>query len=271
MEIARRMTLRSRLFEALETDSKPNQVARTVNSFIIGLILANVLAVILQTVEPIANRFDDALLAFELFSVAVFGLEYLARLWVATERPNYHHWLTGRIRYALTPMALIDLIAILPALFLFVPVDLRFLRVLRLARLARVFKLGRYSDALNVLSTVMARKREELIVTLSAVFGLIVIAASLMYFIEGPIQPDAFSSIPATMWWAVATLTTVGYGDVYPLTPVGKLFGSALAILCLGIFALPAGILAGGFSELMTERKLEKHVCPKCGTVLQAD
>jgi voltage-gated potassium channel len=262
--------LRRIAFDLLESGSRQHPLAGAVNVFLIALILLNVVAVVLQTVEPVERQFRGLLWALEVFSVTVFSVEYLARLWVCRLKSKFGHGLWGRLRYALTPVALIDLLAILPFFISGLTIDLRFLRVMRLLRLARILKLGRYSNALQLISRILVSKKEELAVALAAVLSLLLVASSFMYFIENRAQPEAFASIPHTMWWAVATLTTVGYGDVFPITPVGKLFGSLIAIFCLGLFALPAGIVAGGFSEELQRSRSTVHACPHCGKDLDS-
>lgn len=261
--------LKQALLRLLEPESERHQQARRLNTFLIVLILLNVLAVVLQTVNSLAGAYAEVFLIFEIFSVTVFSVEYLARLWVSTAKGRYAHGSFGRLRYALSPLALIDLIAILPFFIAGLPLDLRFLRLMRLVRLARILKLGRYSNAMQLISRILVSKKEELAVSLAAVLSLLLVTASLMYFIENGAQPEAFSSIPATMWWAIATLTTVGYGDVYPITALGKVFGSLVAILCLGLFALPAGIVAGGFSDEMQRLRSGQNLCPYCGRKLE--
>lgn len=209
---------------------------------------------------------------FEVFSVAVFTVEYLARLWVCTLDPRYGGAVRGRLRYARTPLAVIDLLAILPFyLPFFVAMDLRYLRALRLFRLFRILKMARYSVSLAIMARVVVRSREELLSTLFSAAVLLVIAASLMYHVEHDAQPGLFTSIPASMWWGVATLTTVGYGDMYPITPLGKLLAAMMAVVAVGAFALPAGILSSGFMEeiqaLRRARQGTRH-CPHCGGTL---
>ena len=144
--------------------------------------------------------------------------------------------------------------------------DLRFIRIMRFFRLFILIKMYRYSKAMKTLGAVLKLKKEELIVAVLTVIGLLIISSSLMYFIENTAQPDAFSSIPASMWWSIATLTTVGYGDIYPITPLGKLLGAVIAVLGIGLFALPAGMLASGFSEEIQYRKeQDSRCCPHCG------
>ena len=170
----------------------------------------------------------------------------------------------GRIRFSLTPLALVDLFAFLPFYIPFlIPVDLRFIRILRLFRLIRVFKLGRYSEAMKIFDRVIKRTWEELMLALSILFIVLVIFSSLMYYAEYLVQPDKFGSIPQSMWWAIVTLATVGYGDAYPVTVLGKIIGGMAVITGIAIFALPTAILSAGFIEEIQERKVV--VCPVCG------
>ena len=162
-------------------------------------------------------------------------------------------------------MAIIDLLAILPFYIPFlIPVDLRFLRALRLFRLLRLLKIGRYSNAIQLIGSILKRKKPELTITFVIIFVLLIITSSLMYYIEHDAQPETFSSIPATLWWSVCTLTSVGYGDVVPESPLGKICGGIIALLGIGIFALPAGILASGFEEEQLRKNTAAYQCPNC-------
>ena len=257
---------RRRAFEILEIAAVGDAASRAFDLFIITLISLNVVAIILESVERVSSKYAIFFAAFEVFSVGVFSIEYVLRLWACTADQRYSHPLRGRIRYALTPLLLVDLMAVMPFyLPMVIPVDLRFLRALRLSRFFRLLKAARYSESLRKLGIVMNAKKEELFVAGFAVVILLVIASSFMYYIENQAQPEAFSSIPAAMWWGIATLTTVGYGDVYPVTPAGKIVGAVIAILGIGMFALPAGILASGFAEELRRRRGTKAVCPHCG------
>lgn len=243
---------------------------RIVSFGLIGLILLNVLAVMAESVASIRGAYGGWLSEFEFLSVAVFSAEYLLRIWCCTTDPRYRHPVIGRLRFALTPLAIVDLLSVLPSLLLWGGVDLRFLRILRLAKLIRLAKLGRYSAALQTMRAAVASRREELLMALMLMGMLLVVASSLMYMAEGDRQPKAFSSIPATMWWGIMTLTTVGYGDVYPVTALGKLTAAVIAVAGVGLFALPAGILGSAFIELRQQQKAERHsVCPHCGKVLR--
>ena len=162
---------------------------------------------------------------FEWFSMAVFSIEYGLRVWTCTVKPEFSSPIRGRIRYMLTPSAIIDLVVVIPFyLPFFFDMDLRFLRVLRLLRLFALFKMARYSQSLHLFKTVLRDTKEELLIVVAATMGLLIFASGVIYFIENKAQPEAFSSIPAAMWWAVSTMTTVGYGDVYPITNLGKIF-----------------------------------------------
>ncbi|MCI0486018.1 MAG: ion transporter, partial [Blastocatellia bacterium] len=187
-------------------------------------------------------------------------------LWSCTTDKSFERPIAGRIRFALTPLALIDLVAILPFyLPMIFALDLRFVRILRLFRVLRLFKMARYSESLKTLGNVLKLKKEELVVSLLVLSILLVFASSLIYYAENESQPEVFSSIPAAMWWGIATLTTVGYGDIYPVTPAGKILGAIIAVLGIGMFALPAGVLASGFAEEIQKRRREKNLCPHCG------
>lgn len=262
------------IFQLLETNQSGHPSSRWFDFFLMGLISLNVFFVIIGTVESIADRYGVFLRGFEIFSVVIFTAEYILRVWTCTLYHPYAHPIWGRIRYILTPLAIIDLLAITPFYLPLLFPDLRFLRAIRLFRLFRLLKMGRYSQTLKGLARVLKAKREDLVISFFTISILLVFSSSLIYFIEHEAQPEAFPNIPASMWWGVVTLTTVGYGDVYPITPIGKVLGAALAILGIGIFALPAGILASGFAEELEKRQKRRYrsqqvvadkVCPHCG------
>ena len=253
------MKVRQAIWQALEGGK--NQFLDLV---IVSLIMLNVLALVVGSVRSVHNQFQDLLNALEVFSIAVFSLEYLARIWSCVVDARYRHSALGRLKFALTPMALLDLAAVLPFYLAFV-VDLRFLRTLRLIRVVRVAKLARYFDSLRLFGQVLRSRKEELVLTTAVMLLLLVMASCLMFEIEGQAQPDRFPDIPSAMWWSVATMTTVGYGDVYPITPGGKLLGSLVALLGIGFFALPTGILGSGFVEAIKRSKAAPKKCPHCG------
>lgn len=263
-------TLRKTVFETLDTDPKTAPSLYWITVALVVLIGLNVAAVVLETVVPIRVQFQRAFDLFEVASLAIFSVEYVLRLWSCVEDPRYAHPFHGRLRYLVSPMAIVDLASIFPSILLVAAIggiDLRFLRALRFFRLFRVLKLGRYSKAVHTLGEVIYDSRAELAVALGAVGILLIISSSVMYLAENEAQPEKFSSIPATMWWSIITLTTIGYGDVVPITTLGKVMGGVTALMGVGIVALPTAILGAGFIEhLRTKREAKR--CPHCGELL---
>jgi voltage-gated potassium channel len=258
--------LRRRVWEIVEPHRDGDLQSRLFDLLIISLILLNVLAVILESVASIKAIYGDALYWFEIASVAVFTVEYMLRMWSVTADPLYSHPIGGRLRFAFKPLPLIDLLAILPYYLTLAGVDLRVIRALRIMRLLRIAKLGRYYRALRIMNRVLHIRKEELVLTISMMLILLVISSALMYHAEHAAQPEHFPDIPATMWWSIVTLTTVGYGDVYPVTGLGKALAAVIAVFGIGMVALPAGIIGSGFVEEI-QRKDEpgQTCCPHCG------
>jgi voltage-gated potassium channel len=148
-----------------------------------------------------------------------------------------------------------------------IPFDLRFIRAFRLLRIIRVFKIGRYSEAAKLFGRVLRSKKIELITAIAIIFILLIISSSLLYYVEHDAQPDKFRNIPEAMWWGVVTLTTVGYGDIFPITPLGKILSSIISLLGIGLFALPTGLLSAGFIEEIKKKETIRN-CPHCGKKL---
>jgi voltage-gated potassium channel len=299
------LSVKHSIYLTLEKEGYQNDWAKRINTFLVALIFANVIAVIMHSVKGIESEYREVFDSFEVFSVMVFGLEYLLRVWVCTENPKYQGGFLGRLSYMTSGSALIDFFAILP-FFLAIFSDqitgaiafmeemngnahsfaekdshetyiatLRFITLLRYARLLRIFKLRRYSHAIDTLIYVIKDKKEELVIIFFTILLLLILSSSIMYLIENKQQPETFSSIPATMWWGIATLTTVGYGDMYPITPLGKFFGAIVAVLGIAMFAIPAGLISSGFTRMlqkqrktqrMDDKKSKKaRICPHCG------
>ena len=258
------MDVKRVVYETLE-GAPAGPLARGVNFFITTLIVINIAALIVETMPQFMAKYPNMTNVFrtmEVGSVAVFTVEYILRVWACTRSSKYSGPVTGRAMFMASPLALIDLIAILPffiGIAGFTGLDLRVLRAFRL--LARSTRLGSRFEALRAIVRVITSKRGELITVIAAMLVLMLIASSVMYYIENPVQPELFSSIPATMWWGIITLTTIGYGDMYPITAVGKIMSGVFALLGIGLFALPAGVLAAGFME---EMENEKDVCTNC-------
>ncbi len=252
-------SIKRKLYDILNVEPESGIYGKVFNIGITVLIMLSVIMVIVESVPWIESRYRAFFWYFELVSVIIFTVEYVGRLWTITLNPKYRHFIKGRASYALTFMMVIDFLAIAPFYLPFlITVDLRVLRLLRLLRLVRIFKLGRYTKSMEVFAKVFFEKRTEL--TIAGVFFLfyLIISSSILYLVENDVQPDEFSSIPAAMWWGSAALTTVGYGDIFPVTPLGKLLGAVLAILGIGMFALPVGVLATGFVEAFDEMKAQK-------------
>jgi len=248
-------SLRRATYNVFEGDSSEGGSCRLLQRFIITLIVLNGVAVILESNQGVHSAYGSYFYAFELFSVAIFTVEYLARVWTSTENERHLRkapW-RARISYILSPMALIDLLAIAPFyLALFIPIDLRYLRFFRLLRL---LKLSHYFDGLQIFSEVLKREASAIAAALLTMSVLIIVSACLMFTVENAARPGHFESIMPAIWWAVVTLTTVGYGDITPITFGGKLLAIAIMLLGIGTMALPAGILAARFSEELHSRR----------------
>jgi len=258
--------IKTRVYNILEATPEGGLPGKLLETFIITLIFLSLISVVLETVESIYNKNPYFFYDFEAISVIVFTIEYILRLWSSTCNSKYQRPLKGRIKFALTPLAIVDLISILPFYIpMFVTLDFRFFRAIRLFRIFRIMKIGRYFESLRLIGRVFKKRKEELAITVFMVLILLLIVSCLMYFVENQAQPKNFSNIPMAMWWGVATLTTVGYGDVYPITPLGKFFGAIISLLGIGLFALPTGILGSGFVEEIQNRKNNHKVCPHCG------
>ena len=270
--------IQKRTYEIVEAADEGDIQSKIFDITIMALVVLNVICMIIETVPEIRESYGKLLNRLELISVIIFTIEYILRLWSCGISAKYAG-IKGRMKHALTPMAIIDLLAIMPFYLRFIKVDLRVIRILRLFRIFRIAKLGRYNKGIKLLKGVLSDKKEELCLTMIIMFFMLIISSSIMYFVEHEAQPEGFSSIPASMWWGVCTLTTVGYGDLYPITIMGKFMASIMSILGIGMFALPAGILAGGFESALTAEKEEKRAkeieekekpfCPHCGEKLK--
>jgi len=219
----------------------------------IAMSIIIVINVVFILIDTLANEPADLTIAshiVEITSVIIFTVDYVIRLWTANLRYPEMNGLRSRLRFAVTGMALIDLLSILPFYLPFlIPIDLRILRTLRLVRLIRVFKLGRHSDSLSRIGRVLKKTAPALLSSISVILLLMVIASVLEYYVEYPAQPDKFSSAFSGLWWVASTITTVGYGDIYPVTGLGRLIGGVIELLGVGLIAIPTGILSAGFTE----------------------
>ena len=216
------------------------------------LIALSIISIILESFAGLNEKYYLVFRAFEAITVAVFSIEYILRIWTADMLyPEAKH---PRMKYIFSFMAIIDLLAILPFYIPVVSVDLRFLRMMRLFRLfrlLRVFKLGRYFEALQIIFKVIRTSGPQLIMSVAICFFVMLFSAIIMYTVENPVQPEQFPNVIASLWWAICTLTTVGYGDVYPITQIGRFFAAIISLVGIGIIAIPTGIIAAGFNQVI--------------------
>lgn len=273
--MTRPAAIRRRTWELLEAGRSDDRASRVVDWVILTVIVINAVLVVLETVPRLVAVYAYWFYLAEVVSVIIFTVEYVARVWSAVADPRFRRAVVGRLMFMRTPLAVIDLLAVLPFYLPLIGVDLRILRLLRLGRLFRLAKLFRYVAALSLFHRVLRRKKEQLLVTAGMVGGLILIGSVLMYYAERAVQPDAFESIPASMWWSVVTLTTVGYGDVYPLTTAGRMLAGLLALFGVAMVALPAAIFTSGLVAELEERTRQREsrtiVCPHCGEEINVD
>lgn len=230
------------------------------------LIFLNVFAVIAESFQGLSENFVEFLNVFEVVSIAIFTIEYTFRIWTADILFPKLSPTRARLKYIFSFLAIIDLLSILPFYIPFLlPFDLRALRIVRIIRLFRLFKVSRFTRSIEMIGHVIKDKASALLSSISIMLILLTVSATLMYNVECAAQPDKFVNIFSGFWWAIATLTTVGYGDIYPITVLGKLLSAAISILGIGIVALPTGILSAGFIEELSRQKKNEKFCPHCG------
>jgi len=250
--------LRKRLYLELEPDAHEGAGLSRTNLFIVLLVVASFIALALETEPSLSPAWKQGIVLFNYFIIAIFALEYVVRLWVAGEDPRYRG-VSGRIRYMCSASAIADLIAFLPELLWILLVGTegeQALMMLRILRLTRLVKIARFMPAFDILGAALSRSRGQLFTTLAVALVLVYVSAVVLYFIEGVgAQREEFGSIPRAVWWAIATLTTVGYGDVYPETTLGRVAASVIALAGIGVVALPAGVFASAFSDELRERE----------------
>lgn len=262
-----KITFRRRIWSALNIRyTEKKGLSFIINISLSVLIFLNTIAIILNTIPSLSSTYHHIFWDFEVFSVIIFSIEYLLRLWSCVESRFYTNKFWGRIKFIFSFWGIVDLLAIAPFFLSAFVTDFGVIRMLRLLRILRLFRMSKYFHAFRIIKNVLTSKREELILAFSFIIFLILFSSSLMYFLEHPVQPENFSSIPAALWWGVNTMTTVGYGDIYPITLAGKILGSLVAISGISLFALPAGIIASGFNEHIRGYKNEqgKVKCPYC-------
>lgn len=248
------MSLRSKVAEALDPSLKKTPGLSVTNKLIILIIIISLVLAIIETESLIYLGHERVFLTFEWVFTSFFAVEYLARVWSSIENQTY----SSRLRYMVTPAAILDLLTVLLILLTALGSEGFILRLARLFRVLRIAKLGRYSVAMHIVWQAIYLRRFELGISFGIGVFALILSSSLLYIVEGAIQPTYFGSIPRAMWWSVATLTTVGYGDVYPITPLGKFFGAITAVVGIGLIAMPTGILAASFSDAIQRIKTNR-------------
>jgi voltage-gated potassium channel len=268
--------LKLRIYNLIREGDVNGLASNIFDGVIICLIILNVILVILDTFK-LPGWFEGISYYIEFISIIVFTIEFILRVWVSDIARPEDNPIVARIKYLFTLMALIDLLAILPFYIPFViTVDLRVLRLLRTFRLMRLFKVNRYTSALKTIADVFKHKASQLITSLFIILILMIISSIIIYNVENPAQPEIFSNAFSGMWWAIVTLTTVGYGDIYPITIVGRIFSAVISILGIGLIAMPTGIISAGFIERTANKQKEssdsetnkKRYCPYCGKLI---
>ena len=265
------MKIKRRIFEIIQSASVGDLPSKVFDLFIIFLVLINSITIMMDTFS-LPQNIKGIIRIIDFSTSIIFSIEYALRIWTAPFLYPNKSSIMARIRYLFSFMAIIDLLAILPFyLPMLISINLKSLRLLRITRLLRIFKMNRYTNALYKVAAVFKAKSSQLISSMIVVIMLIILSSILMYNIESTAQPEAFTNIFDSMWWAVATFTTVGYGDIYPITIPGKLLSTIIAFLGIGLVAVPTGIISAGFVEQIEksapkeEQHSEKHYCPYCG------
>jgi voltage-gated potassium channel len=258
-----RSTLRHRAYRQMDPTGHRLEGLSLVNRIVVFAILTDTVLAILETEAVLHNAWGQFFTASRLTFGSLFAIEYLARLWTSPERhPEKPAW-RCRLTFIISPAGIADLAAVAASLLPHGGEAAALLRWLRLARIVRLARLGRMSWAMDYVIAAIASRREELFVCIVAGTMLVVSAATALYIVEGHRQPEAFGSILRALWWAVATMTTVGYGDVYPVTAMGKVLAGVVAILSVGLIAMPTGILAAAFSDAMARHRAEREAIKK--------
>lgn len=249
------VTLRQRVYRMVEPAAWGRPGLSPFNRSVIALIvLATVLAII-ETEPTIVDLYGTQLAWAEAVIAVAFILEYAIRFWAAAEHGKHGGGWRSRLRFFVLPASLVDLVVIVTAILPFFGPSTFLLRGFRMVRILRLASLGGFSIALATLTEAVGSRRYELLLSLGFSLALMLFGATAMWLAEGAIQPEQFGSIPRSLWWALVTLTTIGYGDAFPVTPLGKLLAGFVAIAGIGLIALPSGILAAAFSDIAQRRK----------------
>jgi len=262
--------IKEKVYHLVEKGSHGSKINLIFDYAIMLLIVTNVVAVILETVAPFTDTWSSFFRVFEIISVIIFTFEYLMRIYVSDLTYPSSGKFKSIIRFVFSSYGLIDLVAIMPFYLPFIIIiDLRFIRILRILRFFRILKINRYNNSLSLIGAVIREKKNELLMTGFITSLILLFASFLMYYVECGVQPEKFPNVLASFWWAIATLTTVGYGDVYPITAIGKVISGLIAVLGIGLVALPTGLISAGFIDKLKKGGTGTR-CPHCGKIIES-
>lgn len=259
----------TQVYKVLEDEGNSGLLGELINAFLVLLITLNAVAVVLESVPEIALKYSSFLHAFRVFSIALFTVEYLLRLWSCTHNKRHKGSIKGRLVFIFSPLALVDLLVLVQFYFgIATKFDLRFLRMLRFVHQFLFFRIVRRSEIVRTFVHVLDKRRIDVSITIAVAVVLLVIFSSFMYFAEHEAQPEVFKDIPHTFWWGIVTLTTLGYGDAVPITPLGKVISGVTGLFAIGTFALPPAILTFILVEeiqMLKDKSKKSKKCPHCG------
>ncbi len=247
-------SISQKLYRQLSVTAYPEEGLSPLNKLVAVIIIASIIIVTLSTEPTIYEPWKNQIIVADMAIGVLFAIEYIMRLWVAGEDPEYKGFV-GRIKYAFTLRALLDLIAVLPFFLGFVGGDIFLLRLFRLVRIYTLAKLGDFSIAMKHIKDAVSERYMELFLAFMLAMIVLLISSTIMFLVEGPVQPEKFGSIPRALWWGIATLTTIGYGDIYPKSALGKFCCSLTCLAAIGLIAMPTGIMAAAFSDAFQRHK----------------
>jgi voltage-gated potassium channel len=261
-------SLKERIFRILEPGDRDGRIF---DFFIIALIILNIIAFILDTVPSISSTYGPIFNAVEIFSVAIFSIEYALRVWACNVDEKFKDPILGRAKYILTPVALIDLMAILPFYLPLLLPNMIFIRGIRLLRIFRILKFNRYAESAMILGKIIRQKSGFLIVLFFSNLILLILTSGAMYLAEHEAQPEVFSDMLTALWFGVETLSGIGYGDMIPQTPLGRLIGFVILTIGVEMYLIPAGVITSGLIEELEAKREKSGVCPRCGKHIDED
>lgn len=262
-------SLKRELFLVLDDHKSRKPLNRLFHGILFTLIILSSLLLIVETVKSFHKAYFLYLYPLEVFTMIFFTMEYFLRVLTCTEIKDYHHPITGRIRYILTPLMLVDILSIIPFYLIIFSSNYSGFYIFSIFRVLRLFKAIRYVEAFKIIGKVFYIQREQLLVSFIFILFVFVFASSIIYIAEKDAQPNKFADIPSAMWYTIATITTVGYGDVYPITWIGRITGGLISMSGLLLLAIPTSILTTGFLKINREKEIKEiQNCPNCGAEL---